>query len=66
MTRQRPSIRTKYRVDPPPRDGSSIIVPRSFDLKVYWDRHLRTWVLERPLKIEMIDDVTRWKKAETI
>jgi hypothetical protein len=60
--RQRPSIRTKMRFDPPPKDGSTIIVARSFELKVYWDRELKQWILTRPLKVETLDDVIRWRR----
>lgn len=61
--RSKPSIRTKYRFDPPPKDGSEIVVPKSFPLHVYWDRNLQCWVLSRPLSIETLDDpIMRWRR----
>jgi hypothetical protein len=60
--RQRPSIRTKYRVDRPPQDGSEIVVPYTLAIKVYWDDDLERWVLAWPLHVESLIDVTRWRR----
>jgi hypothetical protein len=60
--RQRPSIRTKYRLDRPPRDASLIVVPYTVPVKVYWDAELEQWVLQHPLHVETLDAVTRWRR----
>jgi hypothetical protein len=60
--RQRPSIRTKYRVDQPPKDGTDIVVPYTMALTVYWDAELEQWIVVRPVRIETINDFIRWRK----
>jgi hypothetical protein len=60
--RSRPGIRTRYRFDPPPKDGSEIVVPVTLPLTVFWSKDLERWVLTRPLQMETIGEFVRWRK----
>jgi hypothetical protein len=60
--RRCPTIRTNYRFDPPPRDGSNIVVPYTLPLTVYWDAELEQWIVVHPVCIETIDDFIRWRR----
>jgi hypothetical protein len=57
-------LRSEFRTDEPPRDGSEIIVPCRINLKVYWDGGMRAWVLSRPVRLETLpNEITKWKRA---
>jgi hypothetical protein len=62
--KRRPILRTEYRITPPPRDGSVIVVPRRVEVEVYWDDVARRWALVQPLHIDSIgnDTVLQWKR----
>lgn len=65
MPVKRHVLRSEYRLDAPPRDGSEIIVPIRLELRCYFDRELQSFVLSHPLRMETIRslDITRWRRG---
>lgn len=61
---RRQVLRSEYRTDEPPKDGSEIMVPCRLDLKVYWDDGQQAWILSRPLHLETLrHDIVKWKRT---
>ena len=64
MRRRSAWLKDEYRTDPPPRDGSTVLVPYLLTLSVYWDESIRRWVLNHPLQFDTINDgsFVKWKR----
>lgn len=43
-----------------PKDGTVVLLPLSFNVRAYWCRSLKTWVLVQPLHIESIIEPSGW------
>lgn len=45
-----------------PKDGSTIIVPLTGAVRVFWCDELKTWVLNHPLHVESIAHPEGWSR----